>query len=370
MGGFPWGLLGYSQHAQLPVIQIAELGGVYAVSLVIAAVSAALAALLALGARRAWPGAAAAALLLAGTLGFGAHTLGVVRGADAGSVDVGVIQPAIEQTIKWDPARHAQILDIYERLTREAALTRPAVVLWPETATTIFLRGDPELLERLRRLSADIATPILVGSIDRRDGPRGQFLNSAFFLTGQGITGKYDKIHLVPFGEYVPLAGLLGFVKGWAEFISEFGEGDTQTVFPLPGAPFGTVICYEIIFPELFRGFVIGGARFMANITNDAWFGETAGPWQHLGMLPLRAVEQRVAIARAANTGVSAFVDPAGRIGPTLPLQARGVLHHRIALRGSLTLYARLGDWLVYACAAVGLAGAGIAFFRRSPATC
>jgi apolipoprotein N-acyltransferase len=370
LGGFPWGLLGYSQHAQLPVIQIAELGGVYAVSLVIAAVSAGLAALLALGPRRAWPGAAAAALLLAGTLGFGTHALGVVRGADAGSVDVGVIQPAIEQTIKWDPARHAQILDIYERLTREAALTRPAVVLWPETATTIFLRGDPELLDRLRRLSADIATPILVGSIDRRDGPRGQFLNSAFFLTGQGITGKYDKIHLVPFGEYVPLASLLGFVKGWAEFISEFGEGDTQTVFPLPGAPFGTVICYEIIFPELFRGFVIGGARFMANITNDAWFGETAGPWQHLGMLPLRAVEQRVAIARAANTGVSAFVDPAGRIGPTLPLQARGVLHHRIALRGSLTLYARLGDWLVYACAAVGLAGAGIAFFRRSPATC
>ena len=288
----------------------------------------------------------------------------------AGSVDVAVIQPSIEQTLKWDPARHAQILDIYERLTREAALTRPAVVLWPETATTIFLRGDPELLDRLRRLSADIATPILVGSIDRRDGPRGQFLNSAFFLTGQGIRAKYDKIHLVPFGEYVPLAGLLGFVKGWAEFISEFGEGDTQTVFPLPGAPFGTVICYEVIFPELFRGFVIGGASFMANITNDAWFGETSGPWQHLGTLPLRAVEQRVAIARAANTGVSAFVDPAGRIAPTLPLLARGVLHHRIPLRGPLTLYARLGDWLVYACAVLAVAGAGIAFFRRSPATC
>ena len=370
MGGFPWGLLGYSQHAQLAVIQVAELGGVYLVSLVIVAVNAALAALLALGPRRAWPGVAGAALLLAGTLVFGVHALGVDRSAGVGSVDVAVIQPAIEQTIKWDPARHAQILDIYERLTREAAASRPAIVLWPETATTIFLRGDPELLERLRRLSVDIGTPILVGSIDRRDGPRGQFLNSAFLLTGQGITGKYDKIHLVPFGEYVPLVGLLGFVKSWAEFISEFGEGDTQTVFPLPGAPFGTVICYEIIFPELFRGFVNRGASFMANITNDAWFGETSGPWQHLGTLPLRAVEQRVAIARAANTGVSAFVDPAGRIGPTLPLSARGALHHRIPLRGPLTLYARLGDWLVAACAAIGLAGAGIAFFRRSPVTC
>jgi len=370
MGGFPWGLLGYSQHGQLAVIQVAELGGVYAVSLVIVAVNAGIAGLLALGPRRAWPGAAAAALLLAATLGFGAHALARPASSTAAGLDVAVIQPSIEQTIKWDPARHAQIMDIYERLTREAAATRPAIVLWPETATTIFLRGDPDLLERLRRLSAEVETPILVGSIDRREGPRGQFLNSAFFLTGQGIRGKYDKIHLVPFGEYVPLASLLGFVKGWAEFISEFGEGDTQTVFPLPGAPFGTVICYEIIFPELFRGFVTRGASFMANITNDAWFGETSGPWQHLGMLPLRAVEHRVAIARAANTGVSAFVEPTGRIGPTLPLLERGVLHRRIPLRDRATLYTRLGDWLVYANAGLGAAGVALALFRRSPASC
>jgi apolipoprotein N-acyltransferase len=372
MGGFPWGLIGYSQQAQLPVIQIAELGGVYAVSLLIVAVNAALAALLVQGPRRAWPGAAAAALLLAASLGFGVRALATesAAAAGAGSVEVAVIQPNIEQTIKWDPARHMQILDIYERLTREAAAAKPAVVLWPETATTIFLRGDQALLERLVRLSREIGVPILVGSLDRRDDLRGQFLNSAFLLTGQGITAKYDKIHLVPFGEYVPLAGLLGFVKGWAEFISEFGTGDTTTVFPLPGAPFGTVVCYEVIFPELFRDFVAGGASFMANITNDAWFGETSGPWQHLGTLPLRAVEHRVAIARAANTGVSAFVEPTGRIAPVLPLLERGVLHRRIPLRARATLYTRLGDWLVYASAAIGAAAAGIAFFRRSPASC
>ncbi|HUP38073.1 MAG TPA: apolipoprotein N-acyltransferase [Candidatus Limnocylindria bacterium] len=370
MGGFPWGLLGYSQHAQLPVIQIAELGGVYAVSLLIVAVNAALAGLLALGPRRAAPGAAAALVLLVAALAFGLHTVARASAGGAGSVEVAVIQPSIAQTIKWDPTRHAQILDIYERLTREAARARPAVVLWPETATTIFLRGDPVLLERLSRLSEEVATPILVGSLDRREGPRGQFLNSAFLLTGQGITAKYDKIHLVPFGEYVPLAGLLGWVKGWAEFISEFGVGDTETVFPLAGAPFGTVICYEVIFPELFRGFVARGAGFMANITNDAWFGETSGPWQHLGMLPLRAVEHRVAIARAANTGVSAFVEPTGRIGPMLPLLERGVLHRRIPLRDRTTLYTRLGDWLVYTCAGLGAAGGALAFFRRSPASC
>jgi len=370
MGGFPWGLLGYSQAAQLPVIQIAELGGVYAVSFLIVAVNAALAGLLALGPRRAWPGAAAALVLLVGALAFGVHAIGRASAGNAASVEVAVIQPSIEQTIKWDPARHAQIMDIYEQLTREAARARPAVVLWPETATTIFLRGDPALLERLRRLSEEVGTPILVGSLDRREQPREQFLNSAFLLTGQGITGKYDKIHLVPFGEYVPLASLLGFVKSWAEFISEFGTGEVETVFPLPGAPFGTVICYEVIFPELFRGFVVRGAAFMANITNDAWFGETSGPWQHLGMLPLRAVEHRVAIARAANTGVSAFVEPTGRIGPTLPLLERGVLHRRIPLRDRATLYTRLGDWLVYASAGLGAAGVALALFRRSPASC
>jgi apolipoprotein N-acyltransferase len=287
-----------------------------------------------------------------------------------GSVVVAVIQPSIEQRLKWDPARHAQILDVYEGLTREAARSRPAIVLWPETATTIFLRGDPALLERLRRLSEELGIPLLVGSIDRREGPAGQFLNSAFLLTGQGIRAKYDKIHLVPFGEYVPLVGLLGFVRGWAEFISEFGSGDTETVFPLPGAPFGTVICYEIIFPELFRGFVVRGAAFMANITNDAWFGETSGPWQHLGTLPLRAVEHRVAIARAANTGVSAFVEPTGRVGPMLPLLERGVLERRIPLRGGPTLYTRFGDWLIGACAGVAAAAIALALFRRSPASC
>jgi len=369
MGGFPWGLLGYSQHAQLPVIQIAELGGVYAVSFLIVAVNAALAGLLVPGPRRAWPGVLAAAVLLAGALGFGALALAAPDASTgARSVDIAVIQPAIEQTIKWDPARHAQILDIYESLTREAAATRPAAVFWPETATTIFLREDRALLERLVRLSAEIGTPILVGSIDRRDGAEGQFLNSAFLLTGQGITAKYDKIHLVPFGEYVPLAGVLGFVRGWAEFISEFGTGDIETIFRLPAAPFGTVICYEIIFPELFRGFVVRGASFMANITNDAWFGETSGPWQHLGTLPLRAVEHRVAIARAANTGVSGFVLPSGRVGPTLPLQARGVLHRSLPLRAGSTLYTRLGDWLVYASAGLGAAAAALALFRRSSA--
>ncbi len=365
MGGFPWGLIGYSQHAVLPVIQIAEFAGVYGVSFLIVAVAAALTGALILGWRRTLPGGAATAALLAAALGFG-WSVSSSGTADNARVPVAVIQPSVEQSLKWDPVHQAEILDRYERLTREAAAGRPAVVLWPETAAAFFLRGDPILLARLTALSAELRVPLLVGSVDRRDGPRGAFLNSAFLLTGRGIVAKYDKIHLVPFGEYVPLSGLIGFVRSWAEFISDFGAGQTRTVFPLPGAPFGAVICYEVIFPELFREFVAGGAAFMVNITNDAWFGETSGPWQHLGMLPLRAVENRVAIARAANTGVSAFVDADGRISGLIPLEERGVLRRVVALRRRATLYTRFGDWFAFGCLGASAAVLGCTLSRRS----
>jgi len=378
MGGFPWGLLGYSQHLALPIIQVAELGGVYAVSLLLVAVNAGIAGLLVLGLRRSAPGLAAAALLLLGSLAFGwwtlSHEFGPAAEREMRFVRVSVIQPSIEQSVKEDPANREITMDIYEQLTRQAARQpsgkKPALIVWPETAAPIFLRGDPALLARLVTLSREIGAPLLVGSIDRLPGPNGQFLNSAFLLGDQGITAKYDKIRLVPFGEYVPLGWLLGFVRQWAEFISDFAPGSRQTVFPLPGAPFGTVICYEVISPGLFRGFAVGGASFMTNITNDAWFGRTSGPPQHLGTLPLRAVENRVAIARAANTGISAFVGPDGRVGPTLPLFDRGILSASIPLRSRTTLYTRFGDWLVYLCLGLCVAAWSAASVRRRPAAC
>ena len=367
-GGFPWGLLGYSQHGVLPVIQVAELAGVYGVSFVIVAANAALAAAAVLPWRRALPGLTAAAALVCACMAFG---LGALRalGADAGAprLPIAMIQPNVEQSLKWDPAHRAEILDRYERLTREAALERPAAILWPETAAPILLRADPPLLARLVALSAELDTPLLVGSVDRQDAPRPAFLNSAFLLTGRGITDKYDKIHLVPFGEYVPLSALIGFVRSWAEFISDFAGGERVTVFPLGRASFGTVICYEVIFPELVRQFAAGGAAFMVNITNDAWFGETSGPWQHLATVPLRAVENRVAIARAANTGISAFVEPSGRVSARLPIGATGVLVRPVALRqGAPTLYTRYGDWLPWCCVVAAIAIVGMAGTRHS----
>jgi len=360
LSGFPWGLLGYSQYRQLPVIQIASVTGVYGVSFLIVTANAAVAGVVGFGWRRAAPGLAAVAALLVGILALGLVSL-ASRGPDE-LIRVAVVQPSIEQMLKWDPAYQKETLRIYTNLTREAGKAKPAIILWPETAAPIFLRRDPALVTELRVLSAEVRAPLLIGSLD---GDQRGFYNSAFLLTGQGIRAKYDKIHLVPFGEYVPLSGIIGFVRRWGEFISEFQAGRTPRVFKEADYPFGVVICYEGIFPELFREFVVGGARYMVNSTNDAWFGTTSGPWQHLAMLPFRAVEHEVAIARAANTGVSAFVAPTGRITTTLGLFERGVLSGEIPVRRHTTFYTRFGNLFAYACLALTAGALALGALRR-----
>lgn len=365
LSGFPWGLLGYSQYRQLALIQVSEWTGVYGVSFLLALVNVALTGLCLVGWRRGLPGllGAAGAVLLAVGLGRGEADT-----RENQTLPVAIVQPNIEQAVKWNPDFQSQALAVYRALTIEAARSAPAVIVWPETALPAVLRRDPVMLGSLITLAEEIRVPLILGAVDVRGRPGAdRYYNSAFLLSEKGIWDTYDKIHLVPFGEYIPLRWLIGFVQRWAEFISEFAAGTRQTVFPLGGASFGVVICYEGVFPELFRGFVAGGARWMVNMTNDAWFGRTSGPWQHLAMLPFRAVEHRVVIARAANTGVSAFIEPSGRIRATLPLFERGVLTARLPLRRSVTFYTRFGDLFAYLC--LGLTGlSGLwALRRRAP---
>jgi apolipoprotein N-acyltransferase len=355
-GGFPWGLLGYSQYLRLPVIQIAELAGVYAVSLVIVAINAAIAGCFVLAWRPALSGVALAGALIGGTLAFGFWRLAAP--APPGEVTVAIMQPSIEQPLKFDPAFGPTTLAIYLTLTSRAGADRagaerPDLIVWPETATPTPLRRDPELLRTLGALSGSLHVPLLVGSIDIDASTPPKVRNTAFLITERGIVGRYDKIQLVPFGEYVPLSGLIGFVRSWAEFIAELEPGSSASVFAGPPAPFGVVICYEGIFPELVREFVKGGARLIVNMTNDAWFGRTSGPWQHLAMYPFRAVEHRVAVVRAANTGVSAFIMPTGKIVRRVPLYERATAAERVPLRARDTLYSRFGDWLAYLALAV-----------------
>ena len=263
------------------------------------------------------------------------------------------MQKGRPRSASWDQAFRAETLDIYADLTREAA-SGARLVVWPEAAVPAYLLREPPVLEGLVDLATAVETPLLVGALDATtDGPTTRYLNSAFLVTREGVRARYDKMHLVPFGEYVPLKRLLFFVEAIAAEIGDFTPGRDLVVFPLAGAPFGTVICYEVIFPNLFRQFVREGASFMVNITNDAWFGDSGGPLQHFAMVPLRAVENGVAVARAANTGVSAFVAPSGAIVEELPLGRRGLQRGKVPLRRGGTFYTRHGDLFAYTMAAV-----------------
>ena len=361
-GGFPWGTLGYSQYLRLRVIQIAELAGVHGVSFVLLAVNAALAGCVVLAWRRALAGVGAAALLVAATLGFGA--LRLAEPTPTNLARVAIIQPSIEQPLKWEPRHTRETLGIYFALLRRVGEQHPQLIVWPETAAPTILRRDPGLVERFRLASGELGAPMVLGSVDEVEG---RFRNTAFLITDQGIVGRYDKIQLVPFGEFVPLSGLLGFVRGWAQFIAELEAGSRAVVFDAPPAPFGVVICYEGIFPDLFRRFVRDGALLMVNMTNDAWFGRTSGPEQHLAMYPFRAVEHRVSVVRAANTGVSAFIAPSGIIVRRLHLFERGTMTEAVPLRTRHTLFTRFGDWLGLLSLAVTTAAAA-GTWRRAPA--
>jgi apolipoprotein N-acyltransferase len=362
-GGFPWGTLGYSQYLRLPVIQVAELGGVHAVSLTLVAVNAAVTGVFVLGWRQAVGGVVIAGTLLGAVLGFGTWRLR--QAPPAPEMRMAIMQPSIEQPLKWEPRHARDTLNIYLALTRLAGEGSPDIIVWPETSSPTVLRRDPGLQETLTTLSADLRAPLLIGSIDILDGEPRRLSNAVFLVGSQGIVGRYDKIHLVPFGEFVPLSGVIGFVRSWAEFIADLEPGSRAVVFPGPPAPFGVVICYEGIFPDLFRQFVNNGARVMVNMTNDGWFGRTSGPYQHLAMYPFRAVEHRISVVRAANTGISAFIAPTGQIIRHLSLFERGVLSDRVPLRQGETLFTRIGDWVAWLSLVVSAASIGVAARRR-----
>lgn len=353
--GFPWNLLGYSQHRNLPVIQVAAVTGVYGVSFVLVAVNAGLAHAISTsgGWRQQLPGVAVAAGLFGLSLGY---VWAAPSPIAAASIPVALVQGNIDQGVKWDPAWQSTTLGVYRDLTLAAAREGPSLVVWPETAVPFFLREDPRRRE-IEALAREAGAYLLVGAPDREGR---QTRNSAFLFSPDGREGgRYDKRHLVPFGEYVPLKRLLFFVNVLAGgAIGEFARGGEATVLSTPLGRFGVVICYEAIFPDEVREFFLGGADFLINITNDAWFGRSAAPAQHLAMAVLRAVENRAYLIRAANTGISAIVAPDGRIVRASGLFSPEVLSGAITSRTGVSPYTRFGDLFAWATVAVALAAA------------
>jgi apolipoprotein N-acyltransferase len=368
--GFPWVLLGYSQAPVLPVAQVASLVGVYGLSMLVAAVGAALAfAAVWRGRFRYLPAAVALGLVAAAGVWGAARMRAGTLLREGAPIRVAVVQGNIDQADKWNPALRDAILQRYVDLSRAALARDAALVIWPEASLPFFFQREAEPAERIRRLAREGRAAFLVGG-DEVDLRTDRYYNAAFLVAPDGRTAAvYRKIRLVPFGEYVPLRRLLFFVEPLVETVSDFSPGDEITLLPLDGRHASTAICYEVVYPDLVDAFVDRGSELLTTITNDAWFGRSSAAYQHFQQAALRAVEQGRYLARAANTGISGFVDPYGRVLASTGLFETAMLVGDLRLLRGRTLYGRSGDTAAYAgasCAALALVAA--AGRRRAPA--
>jgi apolipoprotein N-acyltransferase len=353
--GFPWVLLGYSQASVLPVAQLASVTGVYGLSFLVALVNVALvlAVLQGGGRRLAWRPLAVAGVVVALVVAWGAARLRANTLTREGTpVRVGLIQGNVAQEQKWDPSRAGQILGRYLEMSRDAAARGAEFIVWPESSLPYFFEDEPEHGDAVRRLAFQTRTWVLFGGDQVRRGRPPKYYNSAFLLTPSGtVSAVYRKIHLVPFGEYVPLKKLLFFAGPLVESVSDFSPGETMPSMPVAGHLVSTAICYEVVYPELARQAVSGGSQLLTTITNDAWYGRSSAPWQHFAQASLRAVEQGRYLARSANTGISGIVDPYGRVVVRSALFERQALVGEARFLDGRTVYNRIGDTPAYACA-------------------
>ncbi len=374
--GFGWALLGYSQYLNLPIIQIADISGAYGVSFLVM-----MGNVVAYSVFSRQPSAFSKikkclvfALSLSIILAYGRYQLSrqltaawAIGGPTAAFwpaesrklFNISLIQGNIPQELKWTPGAEGFILDRYFGLSQEAAKDNPALIIWPEASVPGFLGEDEWVFKAIFEKAKSIGMPILAGTVVRAED---KYFNSALLIDTQGeIAARYDKLHLVPFGEYIPLKNTFRFLETIVP-IGDFTPGRDYTIFRLSefsGAPakFAVLICFEDTIPETSRAFVRKGADFLVNITNDGWFGRSSAPYQHLSASVFRAVENRVPLARAANTGVSCFIDSRGRIissvregkGETF---IPGFKSQAITLGAKGSLYCRMGDIFVFGCLA------------------
>jgi apolipoprotein N-acyltransferase len=376
--GDPWLLAGYALMPMTTMIQIADLGGVYVLSFIVVLANASLAELLWL--QRAGAGSCtrtpAPALIgahrrlrrtairvplstvtpaaLALVLAYGYGTLRLAQTwPHEPAVSVMIVQGNNDLGSQWRDEYYGRALNDYLRMSTEAAAgSRPDLVVWPESAITFFLAHEPYYRTEIARVLSAIGADLIVGGPhhdgDNWSAPR--YYNSAFYMTPNGqIRGRYDKTHLLPFGEYFPLR-MIEFLRRRFERVRYFTPGEGGSLLRTRFGPVATVICFEGIFPELVRRQMALGATLLVNLSNDAWLGAGAGPEQHLAMVALRAVENRTWVLRATTTGISAVIDPFGRVRERTRMSVPAALEEEVVPMHVDTVYQRMGDAFVYAC--------------------
>lgn len=372
--GFPWALLGYSQYLCVPLIQIADITGAFGVSFLVMAIN--ISAWHSLKERKIGKASKIVIFIFFAVLIYGYFKIySVKQKPGKQALRVCVIQGNIPQELKWEVSAQGLIMNKYFILSSEAAEKQVDLIIWPEASLPIVLEEEPSYYIKLFNLSRRINAPVLLGAVTKagRD-----YYNSALMIAGgnNSIT-QYNKLHLVPFGEYIPLRGVFPFLEGIAP-IGDIQSGAEYTIFQIPRfksrprGNFGVLICFEDLFPGLSREFVKRGAGFLVNITNDGWYKKTSAAEQHLTASVFRAVENRIFLARAANTGISGFIDPAGAILSSVKdNQGRKIFVNGYKIEsipkkdGKLTVYTRFGDVFAGLCAVIGLFGLFLRVSKR-----
>jgi apolipoprotein N-acyltransferase len=310
-----------------------------------------------------------AASLLLFTLVYGYFT--VTNPIVGNKVKISLVQGNIEQKKKWDPKYAREIMQIYGELTQEVSKDKPALIIWPETATPGSVTQNPMLSVEIKKIAKNAGAYLLLGSAQHQKfAPKGankpKYFNSAYLIDSDPKVIKnqrYDKIRLFPFGEYLPYKEIIPWSLIKVFSLDSYTPGKEFTVFEHPDFRFGVTICWENVFPDLVRQFVKRGAQCIVNLTNEARFEKTAAPHQLVSMSVFRAVENRIYVVRCANTGVSCIIDPHGRIVDRIKDErgddtfVRGTMTGWVIPLDSKTIYTQYGEWLVW------LAMVGSAFF-------
>jgi apolipoprotein N-acyltransferase len=355
--GFPWENLAHSQYLSSNIIQISDITGIYGITFAVVLINVVLFDLLSLKYRRRYliAESVTACFIIALILAYGhfrAEEIGEVL-KKAHSLDVTLVQGNIDQNLKWNSHYQLQTIDIYRSLSLHSAPSKGGLIVWPETAAPFYFQQRDALQAAVVDVAATSSSALLFGSPSyEEEGGHISYMNTAYILRPDGtLSGRYDKVHLVPYGEYVPLRRFFPFIGKLAAGVGDFTPGKGYYPLTLDGHRLGILICYEGILPEAARDYKRRKVELLVNITNDAWFGRTSAPYQHLSMTVFRAIENRLYLVRAANTGISAIVDPTGKILSHTGIFERTTLKGDVKMIDEKTFYAAYGDLFVYLCA-------------------
>ncbi len=362
IGGFPWIPLGNTMVTFLPIAQLASIAGVQGLSLFVGVLNVGFAVAAISTGRKQLLAAATSIALIAVVSTWGGLRLRANELTHGDPIRVGLIQGNIAQEDKWNPARADMILERYLQLSRQAVEKGAQFLIWPEASTPFYFEEEPEG-ELVRRMVRELRTPLLLGSDEIEQGDSPRTYNSAFMLDPAGATAAvYRKMHLVPFGEYVPFQRVLFFVGPLVEAVSAFSRGTRVTMLPVEGHMVSTAICYEVTYPALQREAVRQGSEMLTTITNDAWYGESSAAFQHFEMAAMRAIEQGRYLVRSANTGISGIIDPYGRVLIRTSLFETAAVVGEARFVQARTVYATIGDLAAHLSAAVVMVALAVAF--------